>query len=165
LWKGVESEGFVEVCSEEGRIRRVECASGAFGGERGDLSGQDLLGLLQIEAEGRRRSEGVERVEGLDEGKARCFMTEDLAEAVESVMRDVIGGSRVRRGREVCGPGWLIDLSLRLCAGEKVVFVRPGELWRPTVQMLLGRDVQAIVQAPVEEARSLGLCVLEPMDG
>jgi hypothetical protein len=75
-------------------------------------------------------------------------LSPEVADAVGAVVEEVTGEVRLRRGNEICAPFWLIDLGLRLCQGEKVLYVEPGELWRSTVEMLSRREVQAIVIAP-----------------
>jgi hypothetical protein len=84
-------------------------------------------------------------------GIGRRDVGEKLAEDVASVVDEILSGHESRRWREICAPLWLIDLGLRLCIGERVVFAEPGHLWRPTVEMLARWEVQAIVVVPAGE--------------
>jgi hypothetical protein len=153
-------DGVVEVGSEDGKVWRCASSGGCFREENGSVSHEEVLALAGVAAGG-GLSRAVERVDIADGGMGVCVLADGMAAEVEAVMHEVAGDARVRCGREVCGPLWLIGLSLRLCLGEKVVFARPGELWRPVVEMLSRRDVQAFVVGPAREARALGFCVLE----
>ena len=43
--------------------------------------------------------------------------------------------------------------------GDGIVFVSPDDHWRNAITMLIERDVQAFVVAPVGEAAGLGVAV------
>jgi hypothetical protein len=59
------------------------------------------------------------------------------------------------------GPMWLVDLAVRLSAGERVVLVEPGGEWEAALRVLAGRNVQAFVIAPAAAARAAGVSVFE----
>jgi hypothetical protein len=148
LWGGSAIPGELRIGLDDGKIVDVGFVDGVYiGGNCGEFSWESILSMLNVRVGGGR--EGVvQRVEMLGDGAGRCVLSPELAERVGSVADAVMGDYRTRKGCEICAPLWLIDLGLRLCMGEKVVFAQPGDLWRPTLGMLSRRDVQAIVVVP-----------------
>jgi hypothetical protein len=137
----------MQICLGDGKTVCLRLANDTYYIEEGELTYETLLGLLGIQL-GRSRLSVVEYAENLGDGMGRCRLSSNVVDAVADLMGEVLSGSRVRCGCEVCGPLWLIDLSLRVCIGEKVLLVEPGDLWQPTVEMLSRREVQAIVVVP-----------------
>jgi hypothetical protein len=145
LWGGPAVPGALRIGLDDGREIPVAYVDGTYsGGESGELTWENLLTLLGVRV-GDGRLGMVGRVEMLEEGMGRCQFSPELADGIGDVVYEVIRDHRSRRGCEICAPLWLIDLGLRLCMGEKVVIAEPRGLWRPTMEMLSRREVQAIV--------------------
>jgi hypothetical protein len=152
LWGGPAIAGALELCLEDGKSIRVACVNGHFHVEgNAELTYEIVLDRLGIRV-GANRLGVVERVGIAEDGMERCRLRPELSGAVSEFIGEVLMSPCLGRGCEVCAPMWLIDLGLRLCMGEKVLFVEPGELWRPTVEALSRREVQAIVAIPAARA-------------
>jgi hypothetical protein len=116
--------------------------------------------LLSIEPEergviGRLPGDGA-----MAEPRGLCHMTAGDKVEFREVIRAVIGEGIICEGNMVQGPLWLIDLSMRLVRGERVVVVDPGERWEATVRMLSGRGVQAFVIAQGGAALETGASIV-----
>jgi hypothetical protein len=161
--------GDVRVCTEDGAIVFFGSHDDPYCYEgKGHVPYEEVLGLLNVRV-GKSRRGVVERVEMIGEGVVGCRFVEDSADEIINVIAEVMPQVRAGRGCEVCAPLWVIDLGVRINAGEKFLFVEPQDFWPSTVEMLGRRDVQAIVVVPsgVASAGELcdgSVCVLEPSE-
>jgi hypothetical protein len=132
----------------------VTLSGGVFKERSGRRDHGELLSLLRVSL-----TQQVEGMRGVIEGGAEVMGKPPAAVVTEltEIVMEVTSSSDQTADAVWFAPTWLVDLALRLVAGEAVVIVCPDSLHRETVRMLSARNSQAFVVAPGEAASGLAV--------
>jgi hypothetical protein len=148
--------GSLGVSLDDGRVLRAGYLNGAFFSEDGEMTREELSSLIHVRMEGDRLGV-VGRGDGIDEGTGLCEFSGDIMGAVNDIVDEVMGEDRSGRATDIAAREWLVGLALQLCRGAKILFVEPGDLWRPVVKMLSRREIQAMVVVPADQLAASGM--------
>jgi hypothetical protein len=153
------ASGTLEINSADGNVLRVSCHDGTWREGGVPVSREYVACIAGIGEQGKPRVE--EDVERQDVGSVEGSLVHPDSGVTGAIMREMGVAAEGDAGGGVQVPLWLLDLSLRLCSGEQIICVRPGDMWQRVAAALSRRDVQAFVVGPGSEARALGYAVLQ----
>jgi hypothetical protein len=151
--------GRLEINSGDGTVYRVICRDGIWQMEGDLVSREDLAYIAGIGVQGKARV--LEDAVGQEAGSGEGVVVQSGSGEARALMREMGIAAEGDASGGVPVPLWLVDLSLRLCRGEQIICVRPGQMWQRVADALSDREVQAFVVGPGSEDSRLGYAVLQ----
>jgi hypothetical protein len=161
LWGSGHASGNVTVCTRDGEMVEVESVGEGWQCCDKSLTHEAILRLLSIDVGKHLSVEAVPGREVPDDRQALCLLPTCLGRAVCDIVDGVQDEVSDGPNGGVSGPGWLVDLAIRLAMKELVVYVEPGCQWEAALRVLAAREVQAFVVAPTEAAQAADVCFFE----